>query len=105
MKCCAFAEQGSYIWINTGIANGNTDPSDENWSSMDVFNHGGRSRRQQSRDEGNDVAELATITTFGAQDELVLEVLRRGKALLAKNAHVTTTIFVAKLRQGENVPS
>lgn len=88
------------MWINTGIANGSTDSSDGS-SSFDIFpSYGGRGGLGSRSEKSNSPESLATITTFGANEELVLEVLRRGKALMAKNAHVTTTIFVAKLRQG-----
>jgi hypothetical protein len=64
----------------------------------------GRFGRQQGsgsrKDEAAPATSLASITTLGARDELVMDILRQGKALLARHAHVTTTIFVATLRQG-----
>lgn len=96
--------QGTYVWINTGISNGNSDNFDDNSIDMNSFDRfmgysrGGRGSKREER-----VESLATITTLGPQEELVMDILRQGKALITKNAHVTTSIYVASLRQGERM--
>ena len=62
----------------------------------------GRGRGQIGRNGRSveDCESLPSITTIGGNEELVLEILREGKKLISKNAHVTTLIYIAQIRQG-----